>query len=99
METLIFAMSGNENLADKIGQHLKLEKGESTIRQFPDEETYVRIVSEVKGKNLIVVCTLDHPDNKFLPLYFFLQNGKGSWGKAHSNHGTIPGLYASGYKI
>jgi ribose-phosphate pyrophosphokinase len=36
---------------------------------FPDGETYVRIVSDVKDKKVFLVCTLIS-DTKLLPLYF-----------------------------
>lgn len=70
METILFALPGNEELTSKLAQKLKAETGESTIRQFPDGETYVRIQSDVKGKKVVLVCTLHQPDNKLLPLYF-----------------------------
>ncbi len=39
-------------------------------RHFPDGETYLRLLSEVKGKNIVLVCSLSKPDDKFLPLIF-----------------------------
>jgi ribose-phosphate pyrophosphokinase len=40
------------------------------IRNFPDGESYVRILSNVKEKEVIIVCTLHQPDAKLLPLLF-----------------------------
>ena len=34
------------------------------------EKTYIRLESEVKEKNAIIVCSLDKPDSKLLPSYF-----------------------------
>ncbi|MGB6046827.1 MAG: ribose-phosphate pyrophosphokinase, partial [Flavobacteriales bacterium] len=44
--------------------------GELSMRQFPDGESYIRVVSEVKGMEAIVVCTLHRPDGKLLPLLY-----------------------------
>ena len=68
MEMIVFALPGNEELTKKIAGHLKAEKGEATIRQFPDGESYVQIHSEVKDKCVVMVCTLHEPDAKLLPL-------------------------------
>lgn len=76
MHTIVFALPGNEDLALKLVELLKAEKGELTIRLFPDGETYIRIHSEVKGKRVIMVCTLNNPDEKLLPLYFLSQTAK-----------------------
>lgn len=44
--------------------------GAFTLRSFPDGETYVRIESDVRGRPVAIVCTLDRPDDKVLPLLF-----------------------------
>lgn len=76
MQTVVFALPGNENLAGKLASRINAEMGEVTIRQFPDKETYIRIYSDVKGKRVILVCTLNNPDKKLLPLYFLSQTAK-----------------------
>ncbi len=76
MRTVVFALPGNENLSAKIAARLDAEIGEITLRQFPDKETYIRIRSDVKGKRVIMVCTLNNPDEKLLPLYFLSQTAK-----------------------
>lgn len=70
MKKIVFALPGNESLAESIIADTKAEKGDFTLRQFPDGETYVRVLSDVENKDVIVVCTLDHPDHKLLPLFF-----------------------------
>ncbi|MDP3556720.1 MAG: ribose-phosphate pyrophosphokinase [Bacteroidota bacterium] len=70
METIIFTLPGNEKLAKTISKKLEAEEGEVEIRQFPDTETYVRVLSDVKNKKVIIICTLHEPDEKLLPLYF-----------------------------
>ncbi|MBK7880691.1 MAG: ribose-phosphate pyrophosphokinase [Saprospiraceae bacterium] len=69
-EIILFALPGNESMVDTMAKRYNVSKGEATIRNFPDGETYIRIHSDVKGKKVVMVCTLDHPDTKLLPLYF-----------------------------
>lgn len=76
MKTILFALPGNEILARLLAEKLDAETGEATIRRFPDGESYVRILSQVKNKKVVLVCTLHQPDEKLLPLYFLSKNAK-----------------------
>jgi ribose-phosphate pyrophosphokinase len=46
------------------------------MRLFPDRESYVRIVSDVAGKDVDIVCTLADPDPQFLRLIFAAQTAR-----------------------
>lgn len=70
-DRIIFSLPGNEPLTSSLSSLLKIPIGEATFRYFPDGESYVRIEGDVKGKEVIVACTLHMPDDKLLPLYFF----------------------------
>ncbi len=70
MKTILFAIPGNEKLTNSLAAILSAELGEAEVRHFPDGESYVRILSDVKGKKVILVCTLHHPDSQFLSLLF-----------------------------
>ena len=70
MNPIVFALPGNEVLTKSIAKTVQADLGEVTIRHFPDGETYVRVLSEVKNRKVIMVCTLSNPDEKLLPLYF-----------------------------
>lgn len=70
MKPIVFALPGNELLAESITASIHGEKGNFLLRQFPDEETYVRVLSNVKEKDIFVICTLRQPDAKLLPLLF-----------------------------
>jgi ribose-phosphate pyrophosphokinase len=70
MKPIIFSMPGNELLSDAILKGLGAECGNFAQRQFPDGETYIRILSNVEEKEVIVVCTLHEPNPKLLPLLF-----------------------------
>ncbi|MGX6570359.1 ribose-phosphate pyrophosphokinase-like domain-containing protein [Cupriavidus necator] len=42
--------------------------GEAEVRRFPDGESYVRLLQPVAGCEAMVVCTLDRPDARLVPL-------------------------------
>lgn len=67
---LIFALPGNEQMASKLVRETAGERGAMEIRSFPDSETYLRFRSEPAGRRVVLVCSLDRPDCKFLPLAF-----------------------------
>lgn len=67
---LIVAMPGNDEFADGLCGALDCDRGGLKMRSFPDGETYVRYESSVTGRDVVIVCTLDRPNAKFLPLVF-----------------------------
>lgn len=76
MQPILFSLPGNEHIAASISEKFPLQNGEVIIRQFPDGETYVRILSDVTGRDVVVICTLHRPDDKLLPLYFLCKGLK-----------------------
>ncbi len=68
--SVVFALPGNEAGARALCEQLPGEPGEIEVRHFPDDETYLRVCSEVAGRRAVLVCTLRSPDNKLLPLVF-----------------------------
>ena len=67
---LIVALPGNGALAANLATTLSADMANMEFRRFPDEETYVRYDSPVESRSVILVCTLDRPDTKILPLIF-----------------------------
>jgi ribose-phosphate pyrophosphokinase len=63
---IVFAFPEQTELA----KNLSLPKGEWQWRYFPDGESYVRVTSDVKGKDVIIICSLNQPDTKTMPLIF-----------------------------
>ncbi len=76
MSTIYFALPGNEELTNTLAKREQAEVGKAELRYFPDKETYVRVLSDVKQKDVVLVCTLHQPDDKLLPLYFLSQTVK-----------------------
>jgi ribose-phosphate pyrophosphokinase len=68
MTPVVLALPGNEGMADRVTGLLGGEPGEATVRRFPDGESCVRVESAVQGRAVILVCTLDRPDDKLVPL-------------------------------
>lgn len=65
---VVIAMPGNERLADELVALLELERGAATVRHFPDGESHVRIETPIAKRHALIVCTLDRPDEKLVPL-------------------------------
>lgn len=70
MTPLLLPLPGNDALAGALSQQLGWALGSLATRRFPDGETYLRIDAECAERSVSLVCTLDRPDEKFLPLVF-----------------------------
>lgn len=70
MSRLILPMPGNEALAAALASRCGAELGRIETRRFPDGESYVRLHGDPAGRSVVLVCTLAHPDDQFLPLVF-----------------------------
>lgn len=73
---ILFSLPGNKELTQALSNKLSIEIGKAEIHKFPDSESYIRINSEVKNKKVFLVCTLDHPNSKILPLIFMARTLK-----------------------
>ncbi len=76
MKPLLLALPGSEAIAGSLAAALAAEYGHSEIRQFPDGETYLRLDADIKARDVIIVCSLDRPDPKFLPLIFMAETAR-----------------------
>ncbi len=68
MTSLLYVMPDHEVLADGLLQHTGWQRGNLVLRQFPDGETYVRVLDDVRGQDVAILCQLHHPDHRVLPL-------------------------------
>lgn len=69
--SIIFSFPEYKNLSDSINKICGFEQGELIIRKFPDSESYLRLRSNVSGKDVYLVAGLDNPDLKSIPIMFF----------------------------
>jgi ribose-phosphate pyrophosphokinase len=70
MARSVLSMPGNEVFGDRLAAALGADTTSIETRRFPDGELYLRLESDVAGRDLLVVCTLAHPDPQFLALVF-----------------------------
>ncbi len=69
-DLLFFAMPHNETVTTAVAHGLGADTGTIELRQFPDGETYLRYATDPAGRDIALLCTLNHPDGKILPLLF-----------------------------
>jgi ribose-phosphate pyrophosphokinase len=69
-------MTRNEQLARDLASLTAGELGDIELRKFPDGESYVRILSDVKHRDVFLVCTLARPDAKVLQLVFTAETAR-----------------------
>lgn len=73
MTGLVLASGGSDTLARQLAAALGLPLGAVESRYFPDGETYLRLDADCRGRQVVLVCTLDRPDAKLLPLVFLAE--------------------------
>ena len=73
---LFLPLPGNEGMATSLANLTGGEIGLLEWRRFPDEEAYVRIASDVRGKDVDIVATLAQPDPQFLTLTFAAETAR-----------------------
>ena len=60
---LVLGGSAGEHIAVKLTPLLNAELGEIEVKRFPDGETYIRILPDVKGRDVIYVNSLQRGPN------------------------------------
>ena len=76
MKPVILALPGNEAPGHALADRLQGEIARTTIRRFPDGESYVRIDTPLADRHVVIACTLHEPDSKILPLIFSAATAK-----------------------
>lgn len=67
---LLIGMPGNEAMTKLLSQSLGAEIGQVELRTFPDGETRLQFLTDLSARALIIVCTLNRPNDKILSLLF-----------------------------
>ncbi len=70
MNTVVFALPGNDTLAAALAPAIGAEAGALVMRRFPDDESYLRFDTPVSGRKVVLACSLHQPDTFALPLLF-----------------------------
>ncbi len=62
----IFSGNANRPLAEKIAAHVGQPLGEVSITRFPDGEIFVKLIENIRGKDIFIVQPTCHPPNENL---------------------------------
>lgn len=76
MTPLVLTLPGNDRLGHALVTQLGASLGEREVRRFPDGDSYVRIDTPIAGRDVVLVCTLDRPDEKLVPLWLMAQTAR-----------------------
>ena len=68
----IFSGSSNRPLATAIARYIGIDVGKSTIKPFPDGETFVKIEENVRGEDVFVLQSTSPPTNHHLMEMFIM---------------------------
>lgn len=67
---VLIALPGNEPRTNRLAAALDAECVALDYRRFPDGESYLRIDAPLAGRDVVLVATLDRPDDKIPRLLF-----------------------------
>ena len=70
MTPLLLTLDDNIHLRAGLERHAQWQRGECSVRHFPDGESYVRVLSDCRDRDVIILCGLHNPDARILPLLF-----------------------------
>jgi ribose-phosphate pyrophosphokinase len=73
---MILTLPESASLATRVSELTMIPLGAVESRHFPDRETYLRIDAACAQKSIVIVCTLDRPDDKLLPLVFLADTAR-----------------------
>lgn len=66
MSSLILSMDDNTALAEKVCTLLSAELGRLELREFPDGESYIKLLSDCRDRKVILLGSLHQPNQKVL---------------------------------
>ncbi|WP_027852797.1 ribose-phosphate pyrophosphokinase [Marinobacterium litorale] len=67
---LLFNLDSDPDLATRLRNALDAEAGALEQRHFPDGESYMRVHSDPKQRDCLILCNLYRPDERVLRLLF-----------------------------
>jgi ribose-phosphate pyrophosphokinase len=76
MTLLVLPAPGAEAAAAALARHLQAPLGAVESRRFPDGESYLRLASEVRDAEVVVVASLRDPDPQALGLWYLADTAR-----------------------
>ncbi|HMW61016.1 MAG TPA: ribose-phosphate pyrophosphokinase [Leptospiraceae bacterium] len=67
---ILFCLGENQTLATSVCRAGQFDAGNLNSRKFPDGETYIRILDQVRNKHTAILCSLRDPDARIPSLLF-----------------------------
>lgn len=72
-ELCVLAGSGSPRFGHSICRHLGIDMAQSEAMRFSDGNTFVRVLENVRGKDVFVIQTMSRPvDQRFMELLFWI---------------------------
>jgi len=68
LKTILINLESDPALAAQLCQALDAQPGEIELCRFPDDESYLRVLTDCQNHNVVIFCNLYQPDNKILRL-------------------------------
>lgn len=76
MQPLLFTLNAAPTLARSLCTALDATPGHCETRRFPDGEHYLRLDSDVAGRQVVLLCGLERPDQHLLQALFFADTAR-----------------------
>ena len=73
MTPILIPMPGNSALADALSSSHSCQIISPQLHRFPDDEIRVTLLGEFSGRDVHVLCSLERPDDKILPIVFIAE--------------------------
>jgi ribose-phosphate pyrophosphokinase len=67
---ILFTLDGNVALRAGLLARSGFEAGACELRHFPDGESYVRVLDDCRGRDVVIQCGLQEPDRIVMALLF-----------------------------
>lgn len=67
---VFISIPSDQGVGRRLAAAIGAEWGIFELRRFPDTEVYLRYDTALNGRQVILFCALDRPDEKILPLLF-----------------------------
>lgn len=67
---LLVALPGSAHMAEGLARAIGADVARIELRHFPDEEVYLRYLTDPGGRRVVVLSSLDRPDEKILAALF-----------------------------
>jgi ribose-phosphate pyrophosphokinase len=73
---LIFSLDDETDNANRLVAELQNQLGQEQVQRGDIVQRHIRIASQVKQQDIIVLCQLHQPNNKLIDLMFFAETAK-----------------------